>query len=75
MMRVSTAVSFDTGVSTLQQRQRELVDAQQQLTSGKRIARLSDDPSAAARAERALAAEVRAEADQRALDASRSAMM
>lgn len=75
MMRVSTAVSFDTGVSTLQQRQRELVDAQQQLTSGKRIARLSDDPSAAARAERALAAEVRAEADQRALDASRSAMV
>lgn len=75
MMRVSTATSFDTGVNTLQQRQRELVDAQQQLTSGKRISRLSDDPSAAARAERALTAEARAEADQRALEASRSAMV
>jgi len=75
MMRVSTATSFDTGVSTLQARQRELVDAQQQLTSGKRIARLSDDPGAAARAERALASEARADADRRALEASRTAIV
>jgi flagellar hook-associated protein 3 FlgL len=74
MTRISTANLFDTGVNTLQQRQSELNQLQQQLTSGKRISRLSDDPSAAARAERARAAESRAEADQRAIDASRAAL-
>jgi flagellar hook-associated protein 3 FlgL len=74
MTRVSTANTFEASVAMLQSRQRELNEAQQQLTSGKRIARLSDDPAAAARAERALAAESRAEADQRALEASRSAI-
>jgi len=74
MNRVSTANTFEASVATLQARQRELNDAQQQLTSGKRISRLSDDPTAAARAERALAAESRAEADQRALEASRTAI-
>jgi flagellar hook-associated protein 3 FlgL len=75
MSRISTAASFDTGVATLQKRQRELTDAQQQLSSGKRIAHLSDDPSATARAERALAAQARSDADQRALDASRSGLV
>ena len=51
-----------------------LVDAQQQLTSGKRVERASDDPTAAARAERALSAIGRADASQRALEASRNAM-
>jgi flagellar hook-associated protein 3 FlgL len=74
MTRVSTAQVFETGIATLQARQRHLTDAQQQLTSGKRISRLSDDPANAARAERALAAEQRAAADQRALEASRAAM-
>jgi flagellar hook-associated protein 3 FlgL len=74
MTRISTANLFETGVNTLQQRQSELNQAQQQLTSGKRINKLSDDPSASARAERARAAEARAEADQRAIDASRSAL-
>jgi len=74
MTRISTANQFETGVSTLQQRQSELNLKQQQLTSGKRINKLSDDPSAAARAERARAAEARAEADQRAIDASRAAV-
>jgi len=74
MIRISTANQFDTGIRTLQQRQSELNAAQQQMTSGKRISRLSDDPSNAARAERARAAEARATADQRAIDASRSSM-
>jgi flagellar hook-associated protein 3 FlgL len=74
MTRISTANLFQTGVTTLQQRESELNRAQQQLTSGKKINRLSDDPSASARAERARAAEARASADQRALDASRSAL-
>ncbi|HEX6017204.1 MAG TPA: flagellar hook-associated protein 3, partial [Burkholderiaceae bacterium] len=71
-MRISTASAFDTGIATLQQRQGDLNAAQQQLTSGKRISRLSDDPVAAARAERARAAQARADADQRSIDASRA---
>ena len=72
MTRISTANTFDVGIATLQKRQGELNEAQQQLTSGKRISRLSDDPVAAARAERALSAQARADADQRAIDASRA---
>ncbi len=74
MLRITTAQSFSTGVEQLQQRQRELAATQERLTSGKRVARASDDPTAAARAERALATTARSEASQRALEASRNAM-
>jgi flagellar hook-associated protein 3 FlgL len=74
MLRLSTSQSFDSGLDRLQQRQRELTDAQERLTSGKRVSRASDDPAAAARAERALAATTRLDASQRALDASRHAL-
>jgi flagellar hook-associated protein 3 FlgL len=73
-MRVATLSSFDASVSQLQRRQQALTTAQEQLTSGKRVLRASDDPAAAATAERALAAESRAVSRQRALDASRHAM-
>jgi flagellar hook-associated protein 3 FlgL len=73
-MRLSTANSFDATVDVLQRRQADLRDAQERLASGKRVARASDDPGAAARAERALAAATRSDASQRALDASRNAM-
>lgn len=73
-MRISTRQSFDSGIDRLQQRQRELQESQQKLTSGKRVERASDDPAAAARAERALAAIGRQEANQRALDASRNVL-
>ncbi|HSB25194.1 MAG TPA: flagellar hook-associated protein FlgL [Burkholderiaceae bacterium] len=72
MLRISTATAYDAGIATLQKRQGDLNDAQQQLTSGKRISRLSDDPVGAARAERARAAQARADADQRGVDASRA---
>ncbi len=75
MMRITTAQSFDTGIDRLQQRQRDLSEAQQRLTSGKRVSKASDDPTAAARAERALATTARGEASQRALEASRNAMV
>jgi flagellar hook-associated protein 3 FlgL len=74
MLRLSTSQSFDSGLERLQQRQRELSQAQEQLTSGKRVQRASDDPAAAARAERAMASAARLDADQRALEASRSTM-
>ena len=73
-MRITTANAHDTAVHNLQQRQQELQLAQDRLTSGKRVARASDDPTAAARAERALATQARAAADQRGVEASRSAM-
>lgn len=74
MLRLSTSQAFDSGLERLQQRQRELTDAQQRLTSGKRVSKASDDPAAAARAERALAALSRHDASQRALEASRSVL-
>jgi flagellar hook-associated protein 3 FlgL len=74
MLRISTAQAFDTGIDRLQRRQVDLSTAQDRLTSGKRVQRASDDPTAAARAERALAEASRQDASQRALEQSRSAM-
>lgn len=72
-MRIATANAFDASLAQLQRRQQALSDAQVQLTSGKRVLRASDDPAAAAAAERALSAAARSDAQQRALDASRAA--
>ncbi len=71
-MRIATAYAFDSSVGNLQSRQQALSEAQQQLTSGKRVQRASDDPTAAAQAARALAAETRLAAQQRALAASQA---
>jgi flagellar hook-associated protein 3 FlgL len=73
-MRVSTSAQYDAGIANLQQRQGALADAQDRLTSGLRVRRASDDPAAAARAERALATQRRSEADQRAVENARSVM-
>ncbi len=72
--RISTTRVHEAGIETLQKRQTELADAQERLTSGKRVAKASDDPAAAARAERALAGEMRAQTSERAVEASRTAM-
>lgn len=74
-MRITAANAFDLSLSNLQRRQEQLSEAQERLTQGKRVTRSSDDPSAAARAERALAQIERTDANQRALEASRSAML
>ncbi len=73
-MRIATANAYDNGVDTLQRRQSELSTLQEQMTSGKRVARASDDPAAAARAERAMANIERTVTSQRAVDASKVAM-
>jgi flagellar hook-associated protein 3 FlgL len=73
-MRITTAMSFESGIETLQKRKQDLDTAQIQLTTGKRVNKASDDPAAAARAERALAAQARNEAGQRAVEASRNVM-
>lgn len=73
-LRISTRGMTEAGIETLQKRQVEMAEAQERLTSGKRVHKASDDPAAAARAERALAGQMRAETSQRAVDASRTAM-
>jgi flagellar hook-associated protein 3 FlgL len=73
-MRIATANAFDSGIDTLARRQSELNSLQDQLTTGKRVNRASDDPAAAARAERALASIGRSETSQRAVDASKVLM-
>lgn len=71
-MRISTFTAFETGITSLQNRQQELQASQQQLTTGKRVAVASDDPTAAARAERAIANISRMDANQRSVDSSRN---
>ena len=73
-MRINTANGYTTALDSLMNRQSAMSDTQLQMTTGKRVNRASDDPAAAARSERALAAERRTVADQRAVDASNNAM-
>lgn len=73
-MRISTSHSYDATIESLTRRQTDMATAQEQLTTGKRVNRASDDPAGAARAERALAAEANTDAAQRAVDASKNAM-
>jgi flagellar hook-associated protein 3 FlgL len=73
-MRISTANSYNSAIDSLMERQTTLADTQVQMTSGKRVNRASDDPAAAARSERAQAAQARVTATQRAVDASNNAM-
>ncbi|MFZ2650228.1 MAG: flagellar hook-associated protein FlgL [Burkholderiaceae bacterium] len=72
--RISSAHLYDASIDALMNRQRDLSEAQRQLTTGKRINRASDDPAAAARAERALARELHSEANLRSVQSSRSNM-
>lgn len=74
MNRISTAQAFDSALQQLQKRQTEMTEAQHQLTTGKRVNRASDDPTAAARAERALASITRIDADKRGVEASKGLM-
>lgn len=72
--RVSTANMYDSSVRNLSARQKTLVDLQENLTSGKRVVRASDDPVAAAQAERALTRIGRIQTEQRALDVQRNSI-
>lgn len=70
-MRIATANSFDASIDVLSRRQADLNSLQDQLTTGKRVGKASDDPAAAARAERALASIGRSDTSKRAVDASK----
>ncbi len=73
-MRISTANAFDAGIDALSKRQTDLTSLQEQMTTGKRVSKASDDPAAAARAERAMASVGRIVTSQRAVAASQVAM-
>lgn len=73
-MRISTANRYDAAIENLQKRQLDMTESQMQLTTGKRVNVASDDPVAAARAERDLASMARSDANQRALEASRNVL-
>ena len=72
--RVSTANSFDRTVASINERQVKLAQAQDQLSTAKRVNKASDDPVAAVLSERALNRKAQREADLRALDASRRSL-
>jgi flagellar hook-associated protein 3 FlgL len=74
MIRTSTFSSYADSIAALQRRQVDMSDAQARLTTGLRVMHASDDPTAAARAERARALMQRADSTQRAVDSSRRSM-
>ncbi len=72
--RVATANTFDRTIQNINRRQSELGQIQEQLSSGKRVNRASDDAVAATLAERAQNRLARVQADQTALEASKSSL-
>jgi flagellar hook-associated protein 3 FlgL len=73
-MRIGTANVYDNALEQLYKRQSDMLTQQEQLSSGLRVNRASDDPIAAAKAERVLVRLSRIETDQRALETQRSAL-
>ena len=73
-MRIGTANVYDNALDQLYKRQSDMLTQQEQLSSGLRVNRASDDPIAAAKAERVLVRLSRIETDQRALETQRSAL-
>jgi flagellar hook-associated protein 3 FlgL len=73
-MRIGTANTYDNALQQLYKRQGELASQQEQLSSGLRVNRASDDPLAAAQAERVMVRLDRIETDQRALETQRAAL-
>lgn len=72
--RLGTANMYDNALRNLGARQTNLSNLQENLTSGKRVVRASDDPVSAAQAERALNRLARIQTEQRALETQRNAI-
>jgi flagellar hook-associated protein 3 FlgL len=73
--RLGSANTYDIAVRNIMTRQSNLSGLQENLTSGKKVVRASDDPTGAALAERAIMRLARIETDQRALASQRSAIV
>lgn len=74
LSRLGSANTYDNALRNLSIRQSSLANLQENLTSGKRVVRASDDPTGAAQAERAQTRMERVKADQRALEAQRNSI-
>jgi len=72
--RLASANTYDNALGQLTSRQAQLSKLQEQLSASKRVLRPSDDPTAAAQAERAITRQSRVTTDQRALEVQRNAM-
>jgi flagellar hook-associated protein 3 FlgL len=72
--RISTANTYDRALLNIQQRQSQLGVSQEQLSSGKRVLKASDDAVAATLSERTQNRLARTAADQRGLEASRRSL-
>jgi len=73
-MRIATANAYDKTITQLTQRQSELANLQERISSGKRVQRPSDDPVSAVLSESARNRLARVEVDKRALEASRTSL-
>lgn len=73
-MRLATANSYDSTLNSLNQRQKALADLQEKISAGKQVVRPSDNPMAAALAERAQTRIDRLHSDQRALANQRNSI-
>jgi flagellar hook-associated protein 3 FlgL len=73
-IRLGSANAYDTALSNIMNRQSSLSSLQENLTSGKKVVRASDDPTGAAQAERAITRLARIETDQRALESQRNSI-
>ena len=72
--RLGSSNAYDNALRNLQNRQTNLANLQESLTSGKKITTPSDDPTGAAQAERAMNRIARIATDQRALEAQRNSI-
>lgn len=72
--RIASAQSRDSSLIALQRHEKSLSEARERLISGRRVDKPSDDPAAAARAERARVNQTRSEGLLRSMEASRTAM-
>ena len=72
--RTATADAYAASLQRLSERNNTLVAMQENMTAGKRVLRASDDPAAAAQAERARTRLARVETDQRALEVQRNSL-
>lgn len=73
-MRLGSANTYDNALQNIYARQNELATQQEKLTSGKNINRVSDDPTGAAQAERAMTRITRVATEQRALELQRNSI-
>ena len=72
--RLATANAYDNAMSRIATRQSQMSKLQEQISASKRVLRPSDDPTAAAQAERATTRTARVATDQRALEVQRNAV-